>query len=171
MNVQIRPYELADAQSLARAAVESHREISPWMPWCHAQYTLQEAQTWIELTIRGRQEGSLYDFAIVIDGEFVGACGINQVNTQDRVANLGYWLRSSVAGKGIAAIAAQQVIDWAFQNTELNRIEIVTAIDNHRSQRVAEKLGAQRDAVLQQRTMVKGQPSPAILYSVVRNNE
>ncbi len=171
MNVHIRPYEPADAPTLARAALESHREITSWMPWCHANYSLQEAQTWIELTIRGRREGSLYDFAIIVDGEFAGACGINQVNAQDQVANLGYWLRSSATGKGVAGVAAQQVINWAFENTELNRIEIVVAIDNLRSQRVAEKLNAHRDAVLEKRTMVKGQPSRAILYSVLRSDD
>lgn len=69
---------------------------------------------------------------------------------------------------GVATMAARQVIERAFANTTLNRIEIVVACDNRPSQRVAEKLGANRDAVLGKRTMVNGRPADAILYSVLR---
>jgi RimJ/RimL family protein N-acetyltransferase len=61
-----------------------------------------------------------------------------------------------------------QLISWTFANTTLNRVEIVVAVDNVRSQRVAEKVGAHRDAVLEKRVMVRGLPSEAVLYSVVR---
>jgi RimJ/RimL family protein N-acetyltransferase len=61
-----------------------------------------------------------------------------------------------------------QLISWTFANTNLNRVEIVVAVDNVRSQRVAEKVGAHRDAVLEKRVMVRGLPSEAVLYSVVR---
>jgi len=47
-------------------------------------------------------------------------------------------------------------------------MEIVVAVDNYKSQRVAERVGAQRDAVLPMRTMVNGHPSDAIMYSVLR---
>lgn len=61
-----------------------------------------------------------------------------------------------------------QLISWTFANTTQNRVEIVAAVDNVRSQRVAEKVGAYRDAVLRKRVMVRGLPSDAVLYSVVR---
>jgi len=54
------------------------------------------------------------------------------------------------------------------ENTNLNRLEIVAAVANPRSQRVAEKVGAQRDAVLRKRTLAAGIPSDALLYSIIR---
>jgi RimJ/RimL family protein N-acetyltransferase len=70
------------------------------------------------------------------------------------VANLGYWVRSSLAGRGIAPAAVLQLVSWAFQHTALHRLEIVVAVGNRRSQHVAEKVGAHRDAVLRKRTEV-----------------
>lgn len=169
MTVRIRPYEPSDVPALYEAARESHVDVAPWMPWCHADYQLTEAQAWVDAVIAGAQAGTIYDFAILVDGTFAGACGINQLNPHDRVANLGYWLRSSCTGNGVAGWAAKHVIDWAFENTVLNRIEIVVAVDNVRSLRVAEKLGATRDAVLPMRTMVNGVPSDAAMYSVLRS--
>ena len=170
MTVRIRPYELSDAPALYEAARESYLDIGPWMPWCHADYQLAEAQTWVTAVIDGAKSGTIYDFAILIDDRFAGACGINQINPHDRVANLGYWLRSSCTGKGVAAWAARHVIDWAFDNTVLNRIEIVVAVNNARSLRVAEKVGATRDAVLPMRTMANGVATDAVMHSVLRSD-
>jgi RimJ/RimL family protein N-acetyltransferase len=166
--VTVRPYTSSDAEALYAAARESVDEVGPWMCWCHPDYSRADAEAWIEATVAGRESASLYDFAILADGQYAGGCGINHISWADRVANLGYWVRTSLTGKGIATMAALQVIEWAFENTTLNRVEIVVACDNVKSQRVAKKVGATRDAILRKRTMVKGRPVDAILYSVIR---
>lgn len=166
--VQIRPYRPEDENALLEAAQESWRQVGPWMPWCHQNYSIDDARSWIRTTIEGAKTGTLYDFAIFAQGRFAGGCGINHINDQDRVANLGYWIRTSCTGQGIASAAVKQLLGWVFASTDLNRIEIVVAVDNHRSQRVAAQVGAQRDAVLPMRTMANGRPSAAIMYSVLR---
>jgi RimJ/RimL family protein N-acetyltransferase len=166
--VKIRPYEFSDADDIYSAAIESVAEIGPWMPWCHSNYQRNDAEAWIEATIAGREAKTMYDFAIIADGKYVGGCGINHINWMDRTANLGYWVRTPVTRRGVATMAAREVINWAFAETTLNRIEIVSACKNIASQRVAEKLGADRDAVLRKRTLVNGQASDAILFSVIR---
>lgn len=168
-SVNIRPYRLEDASEMTLAALESVAEVAPWMPWCHPSYSPADAAAWIQMTLDGRREGTMYDFAIVDDaGQYLGACGINQINHAMGIANLGYWVRSSATGRGIAPAAVRQLIPWVFQNTSLHRLEIVTAIDNVRSQRVAEKVGAHRDAVLKKRILLRGQPHDAVLFSVLR---
>lgn len=168
--VYIRPYRQEDADALLAAVRESMDEIQPWMPWCHSGYSIEDARSWIETTRTGRANGTLYDFAILAGEELSGGCGINHINMMDRVANLGYWLRTTRTGEGIATSAVTQLLRWALDSTDLNRIEIVVAVDNYRSQRVAERVGARRDAVLPMRTMVSGRPSDAIMYSVLRQD-
>lgn len=167
-DVLIRPYEPGDAEILAEAVAESVAEVSPFMPWCHPGYGLADARAWIETTMAGRRDGTLFDFAVIAGGRFAGGCGINQINAMDGVGNLGYWIRSSCAGRGIAPAAVEQLLRWVFSNTTLDRIEIVAAVENTGSQRVAEKVGAHREAVLAKRTRVRGVSSPAVLYSVLR---
>jgi len=167
-DVQIRPYRREDENALLEAIRESWRQVGPWMPWCHQNYSIDDARSWIQTAIEGARTGTLYDFAIFSQGGFAGGCGINNINNQDRVANLGYWLRTSCTGQGIASAAVKQLLGWTFANTDVNRVEIVVAVDNHRSQRVAAQVGAQRDAVLPMRTMANGRPSAAIMYSVLR---
>ncbi len=55
----------------------------------------------------------MFDFAVLADDAYAGGCGVNQIRPFDRVANVGYWVRSSLTGRGIATVAARQVNDWA----------------------------------------------------------
>jgi len=170
-HVGIRPYEDTDASEMCVAVRESVSEVSTWMPWCHSEYSLADAAAWVRATRDGHADGSMYDFAIIdASGIYAGGCGVNHINRLDRFANLGYWVRTSLAGRGIAPAAVLQLISWTFANTVLNRLEIVAAVSNVRSQRVAEKVGAHRDAVLKKRVIVGGLPSDAVLYSVVRRD-
>ncbi len=86
----------------------------------------------------------------------------------DRLAKLGYWIRSSATGRGAAPAAVLLARDWAFRETGLNRLEIVCAFGNTRSRRVAEKVGATREGVLRRRLLLPSGPSDAIMYSLLR---
>jgi RimJ/RimL family protein N-acetyltransferase len=169
MPVTLRLHDDGDAAELAAAVRESSVEMAPWMPWCHARYSESDAAGFIRAAREDAQKGSAHAFVIVEEtGRFAGGCGINQINPSTGVANLGYWVRSTAAGRGIAPAAVLLLVKWAFEHTPLHRLEIVVAVGNLRSQRVAEKIGAHRDAVLGKRTLVHGSPSDAILYSVLR---
>ena len=115
------------------------------------------------------QEGKEYAFAIVQaqDGQFLGGCGLNQINRVNRFANLGYWVRTSQAGHGVATVAARLLAQFGFGELKLSRLELVIDVDNQASQRVAEKLGAFREGVLRQRLSVHNQARDAVMYSLI----
>ncbi len=167
--VSIRPVSEADADALVVAVRESVADIAPWMVWCRPDYGREHALSWIHAAMAGPSSGSSYEFAVIdADGTLAGVCGVNHVNTVDRFANLGYWIRTSRSRRGLAPAAVRAVAGWTFANTSLNRLEIVVAIGNRKSQRVAEKVGASREAVLRQRLMVAGAPSDAVMYALLR---
>ena len=165
----IRFYEPADAESLFAAARESVEDVYPWLAWCHPDYSLSEAKEWTGRQPALRAQGEEYNFVITdAAGRFSGGCGLNQLNALHRTANLGYWVRSSAAGRGAAPAAVIALASWAFANTALERLEIVAATSNLRSQRVAEKAGAVREGVLRRRLHTHGVSHDAVVYSLVR---
>jgi RimJ/RimL family protein N-acetyltransferase len=167
--VRIRPYRREDAADLHAAARESVAEVFPWLAWCHAGYSMQEALEWSQSREELARQGVEYNFVIAGEGgRFLGACGINQINQIHRFGNLGYWVRSSEAGRGVAVEAVRLLAQFAFVNTELVRLEILCALGNDRSRRVAEKAGAMFEGVLRDRVSVHGIPRDAALFSLVR---
>jgi RimJ/RimL family protein N-acetyltransferase len=165
----VRPYQATDAEPLWQAARESVAEVSAWLPWCHPEYSMAEAVEWVTSQARLAADGSEFAFAIVgADGRFLGGCGVNQINRIHRFGNLGYWVRTSATGRGVATEAARQMSEFAFRNTDRMRLEIVCAVENRRSQRVAERVGAIREGVLRNRLQLHGRAVDAVMYSLTR---
>ena len=145
MSTTIRPYALGDAPALFEAATESIPDVFPGLPWCHPAYRLDEAQAWVEKQVGAFARAEEFEFVIQSpSGRFLGGCGINLIDRVHLTANLGYWVRSSAVGQGVAPAAALLAAQWAFAHTDVVRLEIITAVEHTRSQRVAEKTGAAR---------------------------
>lgn len=168
--VRLRPFVPADAPALARRVHESLAQLSPWLPWATPDYGEREAAAFIAFTATG----VTHEFAIEVDGDVVGACGLNTLDHSTRRANLGYWIATPVTGRGHVSQAVRALVDWAFAETAFERLEIVVARGNIPSQRVAERAGARREGVLERRVWVRPHPDAeptleaAILYALVR---
>ena len=168
-SVLIREYRESDVEPSYAAVRESMAELGRWMPWCHPSYSLEDARGWVSGAAARLAESAAFEFVISnSSGEFLGGCGLNQIRPLDRVANLGYWVRSSQAAKGIATSAARQVADWAFAHTDLIRLEIIMGTANAPSRRVAEKIGAEYEGVLRKRFFLNGRSEDALMFAVIR---
>jgi ribosomal-protein-serine acetyltransferase len=168
--IAIRPYRSSDVREVYEAAMESVQRVQRFMPWCHAELTEVELREWIEAQIAAFQARSAFEFAIVDAGRFVGGCGLNKIDTDDRRANVAYWVRTSAAQQGIATAAIRHVVQWAWDNTELARLELVVSTTNLPSLRTAERAGAQREGVLRQRLLLHGVMHDAVMFSFVRES-
>jgi ribosomal-protein-serine acetyltransferase len=166
--VGLRPYQADDAPLLYEAASESIADIYPWMTWCHPGYTLAESEEWVPICIADYEAKRAFDFVVVdqATGKFLGAVAINQIHPLHQFANLGYWVRSSCAGYGVAVTATRMCARFGFDELSLKRIEIVAAVGNRRSQRVAEKAGATREGVLRNRLKIGDVWHDAVMFSL-----
>jgi ribosomal-protein-serine acetyltransferase len=169
--IRIRPYRLEDAREIWEAARESLPELTQWMPWAHRDYSIEESRSWLSAQVQAFQQRTTFEFAITsADGAYLGGCGLNQVDILNQRANLGYWVRSSAAGRGVATTAAQLTRDWAFANTDLVRVEILIAVGNMASRRVAEKSGAVYEGIMRSRLRVHGTRHDAAMYAFIRGS-
>jgi RimJ/RimL family protein N-acetyltransferase len=139
------------------------------MPWCHDNYTLEESVEFVGAREAAWEKGEDFAFALVDEssGAYLGGAGINQVQRQHAFANLGYWVRRSHWGKGIAVAAVREVARFAFEQLHLVRLEIVIALGNTKSVRVAEKAGAVHEGVLRNRLQIAGNFMDAHMFSLV----
>jgi RimJ/RimL family protein N-acetyltransferase len=158
-----------DVELVFDAVRESMAELHPWAPWCPLTYGLADAASWIAQQPAAREAGTAFEFlALDDDGQLLGCCGVNQINKGFRLGNLGYWIRTSATGRGYATEASRQVAAWAFQNTDLQRLELLVAVGNAPSQAVAVKTGATLEGCLRSRFLVHGQFQDAFVYSLIR---
>jgi RimJ/RimL family protein N-acetyltransferase len=166
----LRPFEGRDAPAFATAARESAESVGQWMPWCHADYADKDALEWFAVCRQGRGAKTAYEFGIFSENgtEFLGGAGLNQINKQHAICNLGYWVRTSKQRQHIASRCVQSLCRYAFDNLALNRVEIVVAVGNEPSEAVARKSGATFECVARNRLLIQGVPVAASVFSLVQ---
>jgi ribosomal-protein-alanine N-acetyltransferase len=106
--------------------------------------TRNESRSWIERNLRRYENDGFGRCAIVLraTGELVGDCGLIATLVEGRPeVELGWIVRRSHQGKGIATEAAAAWRDYAFDTMGLERIVSMVSEKNVASRRVAEKLG------------------------------
>lgn len=166
--VRLRRPGLDDVDALQAAIDESYDDLHPWMDWCTRDAGITATRAWVAMQAVHRDEGRAHEFVILDgDGRILGCCGVNGIDRERRTANLGYWVRTSAAGRGAAPKAVRQLVDWVRSHTDLERLEIVCAVGNPRSQRVAEKVGALRNGIAAGRLRIHGVEHDAVVYMIV----
>ena len=168
----LRAYEVGDADVFAAVVRESVETVGRWMGWCHAEFNSDHARDWFAACDKAREEGTAYEFGIFSeDGkELLGGAGLNMISKLHNYCNLGYWVRQSEQGKGIATKAATLLADAGFRELGFNRIEIVAAEGNVNSIAVAKKVGAQLECMARNRLVVGGVPVTAAVHSLLRQD-
>ena len=167
--VSLRLYQMSDTDELTEAVRESIPELKPWMSWCHDDYSEDDTRNWIKSLPSGWAEGTLFNFAItdIQDGRLLGGCGLNHINPTYLFANLGYWVRTSRTGEGIASRAVRLIAGFAFEQVKLVRVEIVVAVGNYSSLRVAGKVGARQEGILRNRMLVGENIYDGVMHSLI----
>ena len=167
--IHIRPYRTDDAQAVWEAVRESLPELQLWLPWSHPGYVIDETRSWLAAQVQAFQERTEFAFAITSSaGDYLGGCGLNRIDALNRRGNLGYWVRSSARGHGVATAAVKLARDWGFAQTDLVRLEVLIAVDNTASRRVAQKTGAVYEGTHRSRLLIHGTRHDAAMYAFIR---
>ena len=106
----------------------------------------RDAQTYLEQTLTELwMTGTSAYFAIDYNGRVAG--GVTVARRHQRLAEIGWWLAAEFRGRGTATQAVGLVARWS-GDLGLERLEARVHVDNPRSQRVAERVGMQREGRL-----------------------
>ncbi len=90
---------------------------------------------------RERLAGSQYAFGIFVDGAFAGELNLNNiVRGAMQSATIGYWIDRARAGRSLMSESIVVLMQFAFEELNLHRLEICIIPRNSNSRRVVEKL-------------------------------
>ncbi|MGH8212401.1 MAG: GNAT family N-acetyltransferase [Rhodanobacteraceae bacterium] len=164
-DIVIRPWQSSDVDALFEAATESFSTVGRWLPWCHENYARTDGEAWIEHCSMAWNAGGQYAFAILDEPgpRVLGGTGLNRFDPVRHTANLGYWMRTDAQGCGVATQAVRLIAAFGFE-CGFAQLEIVAAIDNAPSRRVADKSGARFQRIERGRIEFRGARLDAAIY-------
>jgi RimJ/RimL family protein N-acetyltransferase len=91
------------------------------------------------------------------------------VSWRHRRAEVGYWLARAARGRGHATRAVHIISRWGFDSLDLERIELRAATVNVASQRVAQRSGFTREAVLRCYLRNRGEDQDLVAFGLLRD--
>jgi RimJ/RimL family protein N-acetyltransferase len=171
--VVVRCWEPNDAPLLKEAVDSSLDELRPWLPW--ALNEPQTVEVKVQLLRRFRAQFDLgEDFVYGLfsrdESEVVGGSGFHR-RVGEGAFEIGYWIRSSRAGQGLATEATAALTRIGFEVCEVDRIEIHCEPENELSLRIPRKLGYAEEARLRRRLYPApgGEPRDVVVFSLFRD--
>jgi RimJ/RimL family protein N-acetyltransferase len=144
----LRPWRDADLVGLVAACQDP--EISRWTR-VPSPYGEADARAYLLQRHDVVQAGTAAPFAVVSSEDhalLLGSIALMRLDWRHARAEVGYWLAAPARGAGHATRAVRLVCRWGFEQLALERVELLAATANPASQRVAERSGFTREAVL-----------------------
>lgn len=145
----LRSFEMTDAPLVEQLA--GAYEVAATTLNIPHPYPEGLAESYIEGSIEAMKKGERYSFAIVrkADNQLIGSITLSPKPPHNS-AEIGYWLGVPYWKKGYASEAGRRVIQFGFEEKNLNRIYATCFIDNPASARVLEKIGMKHEGRLRQ---------------------
>lgn len=143
----LRPWRDLDIPALV--AVCQDPEIARWTR-VPSPYGEADARLYLQQRHDSLRSGASAPFAVVAtdDGRLLGSTSLLRFSWVDARAEVGYFLAREARGQGHAVRALGLICAWGFGSLGLERIDLLAATGNAPSQRVAERAGFTREAVL-----------------------
>lgn len=149
----LRPWTERDIPAM----IAAHRDplLQEWLR--HPVTTAEQAHRIIQARRADCRAGTGFSFAVLqaghdgTGGDLVGSVSIRGLDEEATAGEVGYWVTPHWRGRGIASRVVGAVSVWAFglpRPRPLEQLELIHAVGNHASCRVANKAGFALSAVL-----------------------
>jgi RimJ/RimL family protein N-acetyltransferase len=170
----IRCWEPRDASLLKEALDSSLDHLRPWMPWALEEPRPLDEKVELLRAFRGRFDlGQDFVYALFDrdETEVVGGSGLH-TRLGDGALEIGYWLRASRVGSGLAREAAAALTYVAFRVCKVDRVEIRIDPANEASLRIPRALGFVEEGTLRRRLPAGGDgvPRDMVLFASFRHS-
>ncbi len=171
--IYLRLYKTSDATELANLHTrnrEFFQRVSPLLP--EAFYTEEHQKIRIEQALKKTDEGELYAFGIFLKAtdKLIGDISLTQiVRGVLQSCYIGFTLDKEYNGKGYTTEALQLVVDFAFRELKLHRIEAGAMPDNTASIRVLEKVGFKKEGIAKENLKINGKWTDHQILAIINS--
>lgn len=173
--IYLRFYKPSDASELTNLHIRNRaffQRVSPLLP--EAFYTEKHQQMRIERALKKSDEGELYAFGIFLKAtdKLVGDIYLTQV-VRGELQNCytGFTLDKEHNAKGYTTEALQLVVDFAFKELKLHRIEAGAMPDNIASIRVLEKVGFKKEGIAKENLKINGKWTDHQILAIINPSD
>jgi ribosomal-protein-serine acetyltransferase len=149
--------------------VDAQRDyLRQWLPWVDGTASAEDTLQFMKESMAHNAQGTRLITFLMEGKTLAGSIGVVQFNKDCKKCEIGYWLRQDMQGRGLMTSACTAFTGYLFRAKDLNRIEILTAAGNARSQAICRRLGFVHEGTLRQGLFMYDAYHDLELYSLLR---
>lgn len=167
--ISLRLFNEDDAEEFYNLTISSKPYLKEWLGWLENIKSVEDSYSNIKSRLNGLVENGGYpkSFAIIYRGEIAGTIGFNDINKTNRIGVVGYWIGEQFQGKGIMSKAFKTIIDYGFNELNLNRIEVTVGVGNQKSRALPERFGFTKEGKIRQEEWLYDHFVDHIIYGLL----
>lgn len=147
--------------------VDSDREyLNTWLSWPPFIKEVKDYKLFIKNSIVNFAEGKSMSCVIEYKNEIVGVVHLSKILNSLKKVEVGYWLSSKYQGNGIITRAVKKLIEYAFNELKMEKVEISVATENHPSRAVCERLGFKNEGNITNSENLHGKIVDHVIYGL-----
>ncbi len=164
--VELRQFTPDDAHVVFDTVHRNAEHLMEFMHWMTPDYSREMSRDFIKSSIESRIKRESLGYGIFKSGRLVGAIGYASFDWQSNAAEIGYWIDRQEEGKGIVSRSCIRLIEYAFGDLGMNRIQIRCAAENIRSAAIPERFGFKLEGCLRQSQFRNGRLHDFLVFGL-----
>lgn len=144
--------------------------LSEWLAWPSYAENEEFFLDFIKKSLHDYADGKSLVCTMMFKNEVAGNISFNSINHDLQKVEIGYWLRRDLQGMGIVSKSLSMLINYAFTELNMQKVEISAAVDNQASRRVCERLGFQLEGIITRAENLNGRIVDHAVYGLNRTH-
>lgn len=134
--------------------------------------TESDFEHYVHETLESKKQGACYPFIIVdkLSNEVAGSTRLGNINQKSEKCEIGWtWYGTQFQGTGLNKATKYELLNFGFETVGFRRIQLSADLENIRSQKAIEKLGAQREGVFRNNYIdSEGVSKDDVYFSIIK---
>lgn len=158
------------AEDLFALTDENRAHLRQWLPWLDDNKTISGTQKFIKSAVEQFSKNNGFKTGIWFKNRLAGIINYHCIDWINKTTSIGYWLGASYQGNGLVTKACRYLVNHAFIELKLNRIEIRCAAGNKKSRAIPEKLGFIQEGIIRQAEWLYDHFVDHIVYGILASD-
>lgn len=164
-DIILNPISVDDIFKIFNTLNNEREYMREWLPFVDTTKEVEDTAGFVSHVLQTGEK----QFTIIYQDKFVGLVGFKDTDTGNKRTEIGYWLSQYAQGKGIMVHSVKKLVEYAFDEMDMNRIQIKVAVANHKSRRIPEKLGFSEEGIERDgELLVDNVYTDIVVYSILK---
>lgn len=169
IEVKLREIQLSDAPEIFTIIENGREYLREWLPFIDITKKVEDTEAFIRFV---KSKASEHDsvYVIISDDKIVGVISYKGTDNVNHKTEIGYWLAQDHQGKGLVTQACRILIENAFENLGINRVQLKVGVNNSKSAAIPKRLNFKIEGIERDGEFLNGRYINLEVYSLLKQD-